>query len=71
MRAEFQVLKAKPKIQVVLTRQSVCAGDSRVADALRPYPGLFSGHPSGVSTFRKDERRPGERQVMREQSLVP
>ena len=27
MKAEFQVLKAKPKIQVVLTRQSVCAGD--------------------------------------------
>jgi hypothetical protein len=27
MKAEFQVLKAKPKIPVVLTRDSVCAGD--------------------------------------------
>jgi len=27
MKAEFQVLKAKPKIRVVLTRDSVCAGD--------------------------------------------
>src|SRR5512138_573056 len=27
MKAEFQVLKARPKIQVVLTRDSVCAGD--------------------------------------------
>jgi hypothetical protein len=27
MKAEFQILKARPKIQVVLTRQSVCAGD--------------------------------------------
>src|SRR2546422_436 len=27
MRAEFQILKARPKIQVVLTRDSVCAGD--------------------------------------------
>ena len=27
MKAEFQVLKASPKILVVLTRDSVCAGD--------------------------------------------
>ena len=27
MKAEFQILKARPKIQVVLTRDSVCAGD--------------------------------------------
>ena len=27
MKAEFQVLKARPKIQVVLNRDSVCAGD--------------------------------------------
>ena len=27
MKAEFQVLKARPKIPVVLTRDSVCAGD--------------------------------------------
>lgn len=27
MKAEFQILKTKPKIQVVLTRDSVCAGD--------------------------------------------
>ena len=27
MKAEFQILKFRPKIQVVLTRQSVCAGD--------------------------------------------
>ena len=27
MKAEFQVLKARPKIQVVLDRDSVCAGD--------------------------------------------
>jgi hypothetical protein len=27
MKAEFQILKARPKIQVFLTRQSVCAGD--------------------------------------------
>jgi len=27
MKAEFQILKAKPKIRVVLTRDSVCAGD--------------------------------------------
>ena len=27
MKAEFQVLKARPKIQVTLTRHSVCAGD--------------------------------------------
>jgi hypothetical protein len=27
MKAEFQVLKAKPRIRVVLTRDSVCAGD--------------------------------------------
>jgi hypothetical protein len=27
MKAEFQVLKARPRIQVVLTRDSVCAGD--------------------------------------------
>jgi hypothetical protein len=27
MKAEFQILKAKPKIEVVLTRDSVCAGD--------------------------------------------
>ena len=27
MKAEFQILKAKPKISVVLTRDSVCAGD--------------------------------------------
>ena len=27
MKAEFQILKARPKIPVVLTRQSVCAGD--------------------------------------------
>jgi hypothetical protein len=27
MKAEFQVLKASPKIQVVLTRDSVCARD--------------------------------------------
>jgi hypothetical protein len=26
-RAEFQILKAKPKIPVVLTRDSVCVGD--------------------------------------------
>ena len=27
MKAEFQILKAKPKIHVTLTRGSVCAGD--------------------------------------------
>ena len=27
MKAEFQVLKGRPKIQVILTRDSVCAGD--------------------------------------------
>jgi hypothetical protein len=27
MKAEFQVLKARPKIKVVLNRDSVCAGD--------------------------------------------
>jgi hypothetical protein len=27
MKAEFQILKGRPKIPVVLTRQSVCAGD--------------------------------------------
>src|SRR3954451_7096138 len=27
MKAEFQILKARPKIQVVLNRDSVCAGD--------------------------------------------
>ena len=27
MKAEFQVLKARPKISVILTRDSVCAGD--------------------------------------------
>jgi hypothetical protein len=27
MKAEFQILKARPKIHVVLTRDSVCAGD--------------------------------------------
>ena len=27
MKAEFQILKAKPKIPVVLTHDSVCAGD--------------------------------------------
>jgi len=27
MKAEFQILKARPKIQVVLDRDSVCAGD--------------------------------------------
>jgi hypothetical protein len=27
MKAGFQILKAKPKIQVILTRDSVCAGD--------------------------------------------
>ena len=27
MKAEFQILQAKPKIAVVLTRDSVCAGD--------------------------------------------
>lgn len=27
MKAEFHVLKARPRIQVVLSRQSVCAGD--------------------------------------------
>jgi len=27
MKAEFQVLKARPRIPVVLTRDSVCAGD--------------------------------------------
>ena len=27
MKAKFQILKAKPKIQVVLDRDSVCAGD--------------------------------------------
>jgi hypothetical protein len=27
MKAEFEVLKSRPKIQVVLTRDSVCAGD--------------------------------------------
>ena len=27
MKAEFQILKARPKIPVVLTRDSVCAGD--------------------------------------------
>ena len=27
MKAEFQILKARPKILVVLTRHSVCAGD--------------------------------------------
>jgi hypothetical protein len=27
MKAEFQILKARPKIQVILNRDSVCAGD--------------------------------------------
>lgn len=27
MKAEFQILKSRPKIHVVLTRDSVCAGD--------------------------------------------
>ena len=27
MKAEFQILKARPKIRVLLTRDSVCAGD--------------------------------------------
>ena len=27
MKVEFQILKDRPKIRVVLTRQSVCAGD--------------------------------------------
>ncbi len=27
MKTEFQILKARPKIQIVLTRDSVCAGD--------------------------------------------
>jgi hypothetical protein len=27
MKAEFQIFKARPKIEVLLTRQSVCAGD--------------------------------------------
>jgi hypothetical protein len=27
MKAEFRILKARPKIQVVLTRDPVCAGD--------------------------------------------
>jgi hypothetical protein len=27
MKAEFQVLKSRPKIRVVVTRESVCAGD--------------------------------------------
>jgi len=27
MKAEFQILKTKPKIQVMLNRDSVCAGD--------------------------------------------
>ena len=27
MKTEFQILKARPKIQVFLTRQPVCAGD--------------------------------------------
>lgn len=31
MKAEFQILKSKPKIRVILTRDSVCAGDD--ADA--------------------------------------
>lgn len=27
MKTEFQVLKARPKVRVILTRDSVCAGD--------------------------------------------